>query len=131
MRWKWGRIAVAAVTAEVLPILALFGLVALLGPGEPAAAEQYAARLGRWVGPIGGGVAVFLGAVWVGRGLPAGQVAHGVAVGAATAAIDGALLAASGTGFEWLFVASQGGRVAAGALGGWVARRMAGLVRSA
>lgn len=131
MRWKWGRIAVAAVIAEVVPILLLVGLVAMIGPGEAAAAEQYAARLGRWVGPIGGGVAVFLGAVWVGRGLLAGQVGHGVAVGVATAAIDGALLAASGTGFAWLFVASQGGRVAAGALGGWVARRMVGSVRSA
>jgi hypothetical protein len=49
---------------------------------------------------------------------------HGLLVGATAAVIDIAILMASGeTPFHLLFIASNLGRVLAGALGGWTASR--------
>lgn len=123
MRLRWGRILIAAVLGEIAAIVLLIALVALLGPKEPAAARAYAEQLGEYVGPIGGALACFLGAWWAARGLAARHVLHGVLVGAVMAAIDIALLVASGAPFRLLFVGSNLGRILAGILGGWMAGR--------
>lgn len=123
MRLRWHRIVPAAVGAEVVPIVLLVALVAALGPGERVADQQYAEQLGRWVGPVGGALAVLLLSTWVSRDLPRDRVAHGVAVGGMTAIIDAAILVASDVAFQPLFVVSQCGRLLAGWLGGILAAR--------
>lgn len=123
MTIRWLRIISAAVVAEIIPIVLLVALVALLGPRDAGAAEEYAARLGLWVGPIGGAFATFLLALWVARPLAEGQVLHGVLLGTLVAVLDAGLLVAGAAGFQWLFVFSGLGRIIAGTLGGYLAQR--------
>ena len=53
-------------------------------------------------------------------------VQWGTLVGVFTAMLDAGLLVAGSTGFEWLFVFSEAGRVAAGALAGYAAQARSG-----
>jgi hypothetical protein len=123
VRIRLGRVVIAALLAEALAIVCLVVLVALFGPDERAAAQAYAARLGNWVGPISGFALTLLGGWWASRVLERDQVLNGLAVGVIGAAIDIALLVASGTAFQALFAASNAGRVLAGALGGLLASK--------
>jgi hypothetical protein len=113
------RLAFAGLAAEAIPILLLIGMVALFGPREPVAAQAYAEKMGRWVGPIAGTLACLAGARWASRDRPLFQ---GATVGLIAAAIDIALLVVSGAAFQWLFVLSNLGRVLAGLAGGALAR---------
>lgn len=121
MKVRWGRLAVGILAAELLLILSLVALVAILGPKEPGAAEEFAQKLGRWVGPIGGALVSLLGALWVSRPLERGHVRHGVLLGLGLALLDAGLLAASQAPFEWIFVGSNLGKIVAGYLGGALA----------
>ncbi len=123
MQIRVGRILVAAIAVEVLAVLVLVVLVALAGPSEPAAAEAYAMRLGYWVGPIAGFVLCVIGGWWVARGLATAHVINGLALGIVAAAIDVAILLASGTEFQPVFAVSNIGRVVAGTSGGLLAAR--------
>jgi hypothetical protein len=123
MRIRWRRIIAAAVVAEVATIAILVLLVAVFGPSDAVAAEGYAVQLGQWVGPIGGATLCLLGGFWAARSSSTRRPLHGLLVGVAAAGIDVALLLASGASFQLLFVASNVGRVLAGALGGWAATR--------
>lgn len=114
----WGRVILAVIAAEAVPILLLILLVAAWGPTDQAGAQEFAARLGQWVGPVGGGVMCFLAALWVARKPEQRRVLHGGMVGVGAAMLDVGLLAAGGAAFAWLFVASNAGRVLAGILGG-------------
>jgi hypothetical protein len=106
-----------------VPVLLLFALVALFGLHDQTEAQAYAAHLGRWVGPIGGAIMTFLAALWVARGAPPFELRHGIVLGVFAALLDVGLLLASGAAFEWIFAASNTGRVVAGTLGGAVAGR--------
>lgn len=117
MALRWGRIAGAGLVAEIVPIVLLVLVVAVFGPGEEAAAQAFAERQGRWVGPLGGAAACAAAGWWAARGSARG-LPTGVAVGGIAAALDLALIVGSGAPFEWLFAASNAGRVLAGALGG-------------
>jgi len=121
IRWVW--IIVAGVTVEVGAIAVLVVIVALFGPHDAAGAQEYAERLGQWVGPIGGATLCLASGFWVARTSSSRRVLHGVLVGAATAVIDAALLVAMWVPFQLLFVVSNIGKVLAGGLGGWVASR--------
>jgi hypothetical protein len=99
-------------------ILILIALVATFGPSEPASAQAFAERLGRWVGPIGGAVCSFLAAFCVARHLTSGRITNGVAVGVFLAVLDVVLLVASQAPFQWLFVVSNLGKILAGYIGG-------------
>lgn len=123
MRLRFGRILIAAVIAESVPIILLIALVALFGPREQVAAQSYAERLGQWVGPIGGTLMCLLAAWWLARSLSASHLIHGLMVGLAAALIDIALAYAAGAAFQWIFVASNLGRVLGGAVGGVAGRR--------
>ena len=125
MKLHWGRLLTGAFVAELIPILVLVALVAMFGPSEQTQAEAYAARLGRWVGPLAGTVMCFVAAWWVARSERPLALRYGVTLGALTSVIDLGIIAASGEAFEWLFVASNAGRIFAGALGGVVAGRSA------
>ena len=116
---SWVRVVVAGAAAEVAAILALVAVVAVFGPNNATDAAAYAERLGRWVGPAGGAAFCFAGGWWVGRSSRGRPVVHGMSVGLVATSIDVAILLASGAPFEWLFLASDVGRVAAGMSGGW------------
>ncbi len=123
MKLRIGRIAIAAVAAEVLGILILVLLVAVFGPSDKNAAQAYAQSLGLWVGPVSGFVLCSLGGFWVARDLVKLHVANGFALGVAGAAIDAGLLIAAGASFENVYLVSNLGRVVAGTIGGWLAQR--------
>lgn len=121
MKNPWIRLLIAAISAEALPIMLLIALVALLGPGNAAEDQAYAAKLGAWVGPLGGAIATFFLAIWVARPFLRGQVVYGTLLGVLVALLDAGLLMATATPFQWLFVISGVGRVVAGTIGGYVA----------
>jgi hypothetical protein len=123
MKIRAGRIVIAALATEVVAILALFAIVALFGPNETTAAQQFAERIGFWFGPASGFVLCIGAAFWVTKGLTSGHVYQGVLLGIAAAAIDIILLVASGASFQPVFAISNAGRVGAGAIGGWLASR--------
>ena len=96
-----------------------------MGPRDPDEALDFANNLGMWVGPLGGATMAIIMARWVARPLPTGQVMHGVLLGVLLAVIDVVLLVAGGEPFAWRFVASNVGKIVAGALGGLIAARQA------
>ncbi len=120
---RWGRIVIAAGLAEISAILLLIALVMLFGPSDADAAQEYAQRLGRWVGPAGGSLATLGLSYWAARKSKR-PVHAGIWVGGLAAAIDLAMLAAAGAPFEFLFVFSNWLRVVAGWAGGWLAARV-------
>ena len=103
---------------ELVPILVLVSIVSIWGPADAADAELFAGQLGDWVGPIAGALTVIMVTAWAGiKSLR--PVLQGVLIGLILAALDAAILVAVGAPFALLFVVSNGGKVAAGALGGW------------
>jgi hypothetical protein len=107
--------------AEIGAILVLVCLVAIFGPQEATAAQVYAEKLGQWVGPLAGAILGFLGAFLVARPLERDQLLHGALFGCFHALIDIVLLVAMQAPFEWLFVASNAGKVFAAITGGFCA----------
>ena len=123
MHIRWIRLVVGALAAEIAGILVLVSLVAVFGPHEGKAAEAYAEKLGRWVGPLTGIAFGFLGAFLIARPLEKYQLLHGALFGCFQALVDAALLVATQTPFEWLFVVSNLGRIGAAVGGGlWAGR---------
>lgn len=115
------RIIIAAVVVEVLAIVTLVVIVAVRGPKESEAAQAYAERLGRVVGPVAGFVLTLIGGWWVAQGVAEGQLLHGGLTGVAVAAIDIAILLLSRAKFETILAVSNVGRVVAGLIGGALA----------
>jgi hypothetical protein len=128
-RLSWGRIVLAVVAAEALPILALVAVVMVYGMARDVNSptpEEFAPIAGKWVGPIGGFLATLVLSRWGARRAASRPLAHGLAIGVGTALLDLVLGIALGGGAAIgpLFLVSNGGRVTAGLLGGWlVARR--------
>lgn len=118
---KIGRMILLAVAIEALSIVVLVVLVAIFGPADSAAAQEYAQRLGYWVGPLAGFVLCIGGGWLVARNLTTGHVPRGLLLGAMVAAIDITILIASGSGFQVVFLVSNLGRLVGGSLGGWLA----------
>lgn len=118
---KFGKIFLFAIAVEFSAILVLVLLVALFGPSDQEGAQVFAELLGYWVGPIAGFVFTVTGGWLVARNLTAHQVMNGLVLGATVAAIDIAILVASGAEFQIIFVLSNIGRLVAGSLGGWLA----------
>jgi len=125
------RIVAAVILAEMLPILLLVAIVvvySVVRRTESLSPEEFAPRAGMWVGPIGGFLATLLFAWWAARRAPAPRVVYGTAVGVGTALLDlglGLLLGGAGAIHPVLFL-SNGGRILAGLLGGWLATRRSG-----
>lgn len=123
MKIRWIRILIAALVVEALAIGLLVAAVAFFGPIDAAQAKAFAANTGRWLGPSAGAVLTFLAALWVCSKLAARHVLNGVLLGVLVAVLDVLLLIAAGEPFQWLFVASNIGKIAAGALGGFVSSK--------
>ena len=120
---RFAHLVGLAVLIEAGAVLVLVVVVAVFGPSDPEGAQAFARRLGDWVGPIAGFVLCFGGGWFVSRRLTSGHVPRGLLLGALVAAIDIAILMASGSAFRWLFVVSNLGRLVASSLGGLVASR--------
>lgn len=119
-----GRFIVAVLLGEALPVLVLVILVAIAGPADPTEAGEFARRAGAWVGPVGGALAVLVLTRWAGAA-SSRPVIQGAAIGLTVAALDLGILFSSEEPFQWLFVLSNGGKVIAGMVGGWLAARAA------
>src|SRR5262249_52432246 len=83
---RWGRIVLGAIISEFMVIAVLsaviFGYRFFIAPGATQADfEAFADRASYLIAPAWGGVATFLTALWVVRGLRSGFVANGVALG--------------------------------------------------
>jgi hypothetical protein len=117
---RWLRIILAGFIAEALPIVTLVILVAIFGPPDQAGAEEFATRLGSFVGPIGGAFFALLLAFWGAHGVKSRLVLHGLLVGLFAAVLDASILVASAAPFRWIFVLSGIGRIVAGLLGGYL-----------
>src|SRR5687768_14839173 len=90
-RFNWGRVLLAIVAAEALPILALVLVVvaySFLRQASSPSPEQFAPAAGMWVGPIGGFLATLFFSRWAARGAGERALAHGAAVGVGTALLD-------------------------------------------
>ena len=123
MKLLWGRIAIAALVAEVLGIAALAILVFIFGPGGWEASMPFAQRLGAWVGPISGFVLCLGGGYWVARSARDARIANGAAMGVAGAILDLTIALGGGGALSVLLMGSNAGRVVGGSIGGWLASR--------
>jgi hypothetical protein len=127
-RIRWGRILLAIIAAEAVPILLLVLVVVVYSAIRPAGSqspEAFAPQAGMWVGPIGGFLATLLFSWWAARRAQPRQLVHGAAVGLGTAVLDFSLgvLLGGGGAIEPVFFFSNVGRIIAGLLGGWLAAR--------
>jgi len=127
MSVRWRRVLLAALFVELIPV-ALLGLLTVFGPSEREAARAFAETAGRWVGPLGAAIMAFVMARWAVRPLVDRQLLHGFLVGAVAAALNVGIVVLAEAPFEWLFVASNAGRVVAGMLGALAAIRSRWLV---
>jgi hypothetical protein len=129
--FNWIRVVVAVILAELLPILLLVAIVFVYGAIRQSGSltpQEFAPRAGMWVGPIGGFLATLLFAWRTARRAPEQKIVHGTAVGVGTALLDlglGILLGGAGA-IQPVFFLSNGGRILAGVLGGWLATRRSG-----
>ena len=126
MKVRWVKLILGAIAAEAGAVVALVCVVAFFGPKEANEAQRYAEKMGQWVGPIAGAIFSFIGALWIGRSLMRDHLLHGLLFGLFVVAVDVSLLVAMRAPFEWLFVISDAGKVAAGVIGGLVASRGSG-----
>ncbi len=122
MRLRVGRIVMAAVAAEVLGVFALVVLVVLSGPDDQSQTQQFAERLGAWVGPLSGFLLCLLGGYWVARN-SGNPIRNGLCMGVAAALLDLAVALAIGATFAPLLFLSNAGRVIGGTVGGYIASR--------
>jgi hypothetical protein len=122
MHLRFGRIAIASLAAEVLGVIALVILVVLLGPDDQSQIQQFAERLGAWVGPTSGFLLCLIGGYWVARksGSP---IQNGLSMGIAGALLDLAVAVAIGATFAPLLLISNAGRVIGGTVGGYIASK--------
>ena len=123
MKLLWGRIAIAALVAEVLGVAALAMLVFVFGPGGWEASMPFAERLGAWVGPISGFVLCLAGGYWVARSARNARIVNGAAMGVAGAILDLTIALGGGGALSVLLMGSNVGRVVGGSIGGWLASR--------
>ena len=122
MRLWVGRIVMAAVAAEVLGVFALVVLVVLSGPDDQSQTQQFAERLGAWVGPLSGFLLCLLGGYWVARN-SGNPIRNGLCMGVAAVLLDLAVALAIGATFAPLLFLSNAGRVIGGTVGGYIASR--------
>ena len=128
MSIRVGRLVLAT------PIVELLGVAGMLVPSLLAFATLKATVTARmfemqatalWSAPAAGFLFCLLGGWWVARGTEIAQQRNGVALGAAVAVIDFALLIASGAPFGALMALSFLSRIAGGYCGGMIALRRA------
>lgn len=126
-RFRWGKVLLAVIAAEAVPILILVGIVtvyAMVRSEDSLSPEEFAPLAGNWVGPIGGFLCTMLMACWAARA-EHWKLPHGVVVGVGAALLDVGLAVgmAGSAAITLLMIGSIAGRVAAGVIGGVIASR--------
>ena len=126
-RIRWGRIIAAAVFSElgVIAILLASTLVYayLLSPGAARGDfQQLGARVGGYVAPPAGGLAVFLSVLWLARKLDNRFVAHGTLAGVAAVVLASGFLFSARPEDRLMYAASFAIRILGGYLGGLTAQ---------
>jgi hypothetical protein len=129
MKLRLGRIAVAAVIADVVGLFTLISLVAIFRPSDPALGPTSAAHLGSWLGPLCGSVVCLAGGYWVARHAAPHGTGNGAAMGLAAALLNLAGAAALGVLIQPAMLLAAAARIAGGALGGRLASVRARVVR--
>ena len=119
---RWGRIGIAVVLGEAIPIAGLFILVSLysffIADNVSRPPDQFARIVGSWIGPIAGAIAAFAMSNWAGKAVPHIAVRQALIIGAAIAVLDIAILVITGRELRPLFLFSDAEKFAAALLGG-------------
>lgn len=119
---RWGRIGIAVVLGEAIPIAGLFILVSLysffVADSVSRPPDQFARIVGSWIGPIAGAIAAFAVSNWAGKAVPHIAVRQALIIGAAIAVLDIAILVLTGRELRPLFLFSDAEKFAAALLGG-------------
>jgi hypothetical protein len=123
-RLRIGRITLATIASELTPILLLVIVVLVYETKgvDPQTRQDFANRVGMWLGPIAGAISTFGFGFMAARGTDRPQL-HGTLVGVAVALLDAAIIFASGAKFIPLFAASWSGKILAGVAAGFLAAR--------
>ena len=123
---RWVRAIVAGVLTEASVVLVMGAAVMLYrftaSPGE-AEFQAFSDRVGTYVGVVGGAVAAFLFALWVGRTIRADFLVNGFLVGCVAALLHIGVLAGAGAQWQIAYVIADVLKLVGGALGGYVAQR--------
>ena len=127
-RIRWGRVVAAAVMSEVLVVAVLILITTahrfLIAPGGTAAEYQAFSDLaGYYVAPAGAGLAVFAGALWVGRKLTSGFISNGTLVGVVAVLLTGGLFFVAKPEDRLMYGVSFVLRIVGGYVGGIAAQR--------
>lgn len=125
MKIKYLQLVVAAFAIEIISVLILVILVAIFGPSDPQQAQEFAAELGYWVGPMAGFIFCFLGAYLLTKNLAQSRIPNGILLGLLVAIIDVSILLGSNAEFQLIFLVSNTGRIVAGSLGAYLAEKQA------
>ncbi|HEX8164001.1 MAG TPA: hypothetical protein VF538_19175 [Pyrinomonadaceae bacterium] len=123
---RWGRVIAAGLLTEIGAVLIIVAAAtAYKHTASPTAAEYqaFAERAGYYVGIFGGALLAFLFSSWACRPLGGDFMINGLLVGCVGASLHVALFAASGAGFQAAYLIADGLKLAAGALGGYLAQR--------
>jgi hypothetical protein len=114
-RIRWGRVILAAVAAEVAVILLITGISTIR--------PEFRESAGYYVAPPASALATFLMVLWVARKLEAGFILHGILVGLAGVVLTGGFIFLAKPEDRLMYGVSCLLRIAAGYLGGVVARK--------
>jgi hypothetical protein len=121
---RWGRVIVAGLLTEIGVILIIVAAITVYrhaaSPDE-AAHQAFADRAGFYVGIFGGALLAFLFASWVCRALKSDFIVNGLLVGCVGVLLHVALFVAARSEFQTAFLVADGLKLAAGALGGYLA----------
>ncbi|HUB78117.1 MAG TPA: hypothetical protein VMB03_04925 [Bryobacteraceae bacterium] len=123
---RWGRVLVAAALSELAVIavlMAVTGVYALASHKSTAAGlQEFGQRAGYYVAPAASGLAVFLGALWVTRGLTAKFLLNGTLVGVAATILTVGMIVSARPEDRFMYIVSFAIRIAAGYLAGLTAQ---------
>jgi hypothetical protein len=115
-RIRWGRVVLAAVSAEAAVILLIIAISTIR--------PEFRESAGYYVAPPASALATFLMALWVARKLEAGFILHGILVGLVGVVLTGGFIFLAKPEDRLMYGVSYVLRIIGGYLGGVVARRV-------
>ena len=125
---RWVRVLVAAVLSELAVIAILVAASVVYSFTVPPDRSKLAAQdvgelVGYYVAPPAGALATFVFVLWVARKLESNFIINGVAVGVVSVLLTSGFLAAARAEDRPMYLVAFVLRIAAGYVGGWVARQ--------
>lgn len=125
---SWLRVALAALMAELVPLLILVVAVSVYGfiiaPNQNAEFYQaFAENTGKYIGPIAGTLSTLALGFWAASHNSGRELLHGFLTGLVVAVLDATILVSPSAEFDAVSVLVLGGKLLAGLLGGYVAKR--------